>query len=71
MAFLKLTIARTLPVRAKVVNCPLYVPSAFRCPMLIWMLAWSLAVISLWVQALQSKGRAKRPLVHEGMALHG
>lgn len=37
---------------------PLYTPSSFRWPMLIWMLAWSFAVISLFDHALQEKGHS-------------
>lgn len=47
-----LTMARTLPEKAKVVVLPLYMPSSFRCPMFSWTAAWSLAVISLFVHAL-------------------
>lgn len=47
------TIARTLPEKAKVVELPLYMPSSLRWPMFICTAAWSFAVISLLVQALQ------------------
>lgn len=48
------TFARTLPRRANVVASPLLTPDSSRCPMLIWMEAWSFAVISLFVQELQT-----------------
>jgi hypothetical protein len=41
------------PAKAKVVNWPvMYLPSSSRWPMFIWTLAWSLAVMSLFVPAL-------------------
>ena len=44
--------ARTLPASASVVYAPVYTPSAFRWPTLIWTEAWSLAVMSLLVHEL-------------------
>ena len=51
-ACVPLTMARTLPEKAKVVVLPLYMPSSLRCPMFSWTAAWSLAVINLFVHAL-------------------
>jgi hypothetical protein len=45
------TMARTKPDRASVVYWPVYTPVSSRWPMLIWMLAWSLAVIRRLVHA--------------------
>ena len=64
--------ARTKPDRASVVYWPVYTPVSSRWPMLIWMLAWSLAVIRRLVHAhlrgmyrsTFSPGRAERQAQH-------
>ena len=50
------TVDRTEPCNAKVVYWPvLYTPSSSRWPMLIWMLPWFFAGMSLLVHELQRK----------------